>query len=310
MQTRNSGNAQGIDVSHHNGVIDWRRVAASGKSFAFIKASEGTTFKDSMFAANVQGAKEANLMVGAYHFVNAATAEKAREEAANFAAAMSLVGGAAALELPPVMDYENNPRGISKSQINSVASAFLAELEGLTSRKPLVYSGNDFSVNFDAGLGTYGLWVARYSTQPPWNVPAWKNWDFWQYSSTGSVAGINGQVDLNVFRGSVEELRDFVSRQTNGEDVEDLPTIQELQNIIQAQEARIAAMERKLNMSGKEPLPKWAESAVVAGKAVGAIKTSADKSIPELVSLQMLMNLGLLDPEIVRTIQSFKRQQS
>lgn len=71
-------------------------------------------------------------------------------------------------------------------------------------------------------------------------------------------------------------------------------------------EARIRAMEQRMNMSGKEPLPAWAEKAVIAGKAAGAISTSADKGTPELIALQMLYNLGLLDKNVVAAIQKLK----
>lgn len=71
-------------------------------------------------------------------------------------------------------------------------------------------------------------------------------------------------------------------------------------------ETRIKAMEQKLNMSGKEPLPAWTDKAVAAGKAVGAITTSADKSVTELVALQMLYNLGLLDKDVIAAIQKLK----
>ncbi|ANS73431.1 hypothetical protein AWM70_01570 [Paenibacillus yonginensis] len=309
MQTRSSDYAKGIDVSHHNGTVDWQRVAAGGYSFVFVKASEGTSYKDPTFETNVRGARQAGLLVGAYHFLNAASRQTAIEEAANFAAAMSAVGGAASLDLPPVLDYETNPSGISQSQLNEVARAFLTEIERITSRKPILYTGNDFARNFYTQFGAYDLWVARYSTQPPWNVPAWSAWTFWQYSQTGRVPGITGAADLNVYSGSQTELRAWAAGQSGGKDVDDMATLEELQRVIQAQEARIAAMEKKLNMSGKEPLPSWAEGAVIAGKAAGAITTSADKSIPDLIALQMLKNLGLLDPDVLRAIRALANSQ-
>jgi lysozyme len=200
------GHAQGIDVSHYNGNIDWQQVAAAGKTFAFIKATEGTKYQDNQFLANVQGARDANILVGAYHFLNATTADGARQEAANFARAIDSAGGR--LDLPPVLDYENNPKGISTAQINGVAHAFLDEVENLTGRRPIVYTGNVFASKFDPTFSMYKLWVARYSTtQKPTAVPAWNSWWAWQYSSTGSVPGINGAVDLNEYNGTIDELR-------------------------------------------------------------------------------------------------------
>lgn len=200
------GHAQGIDVSHYNGNIDWQQVAAAGKTFAFIKATEGTKYQDNQFLINVQGAREANILVGAYHFLNATTADGARQEAANFARALDSAGGR--LDLPPVMDYENNPKGLTPAQINEVAHAFLDEMERLTGRQPIVYTGNVFASKFDPTFSMYKLWVARYSTtQKPTAVPAWNNWWAWQYSSTGSVPGIRYQVDLDEYNGTIDELR-------------------------------------------------------------------------------------------------------
>ncbi|MGQ3477757.1 GH25 family lysozyme [Paenibacillus sp. TY11] len=201
-----NGHAQGIDVSHHNGNIDWQQVAAAGKTFAFIKATEGTKYQDNQFLVNVQGARDANILVGAYHFLNATTADGARQEAANFARAIDSAGGR--LDLPPVMDYENNPKGLTPAQISEVAHAFLDEMEKLTGRQPIVYTGNVFASKFDPTFSMYKLWVARYSTtQKPTAVPAWNNWWAWQYSSTGSVPGIRGQVDLDEYNGTIDELR-------------------------------------------------------------------------------------------------------
>ncbi|ASR46798.1 1,4-beta-N-acetylmuramidase [Paenibacillus kribbensis] len=200
------GHAQGIDVSHYNGNIDWQQVAAAGKTFAFIKATEGTKYQDSQFLANVQGARDANILVGAYHFLNATTADGARQEAANFARAIDSAGGR--LDLPPVLDYENNPKNLTPAQISEVAHAFLDEMEKLTGRQPIVYTGNVFASKFDPTFSMYKLWVARYSTtQKPTAVPAWNSWWAWQYSSTGSVPGINGAVDLDEYNGTIDELR-------------------------------------------------------------------------------------------------------
>lgn len=207
MQARSNRNAQGIDVSHHNGTINWDQVRASGMTFAFIKASQGQRFRDRKFIDNVQGARKAGLLVGAYHFVDATTPEAARAEAVHFASTLELAGGAGTFELPPVMDYENNPGSLGKAGINAVAKAFLSELERLTGREPIVYTGNSFATNFDTSFSAYKLWVARYSRRLPSPTPAWNKWDFWQYSESGTVPGIQGAVDLNEYAGTLEELK-------------------------------------------------------------------------------------------------------
>ncbi|MEC0125362.1 GH25 family lysozyme [Paenibacillus pabuli] len=208
MQARKDNNVQGIDVSRYQGKIDWLAVKADKREFAFIKATEGQTYTDPNFVANVKGALSAGLMVGTYHFLRATSAAAAKAEAAHYAKSLEEIGGAKALQLPPVMDYENNPNGISKTQINIVAKAFLTELERLTGVKPIIYTGNSFASNFDSGLSGYDLWIARYSnTKVPDDQPAWKTWTIWQYSDAGKVPGIVGNVDLNEFNGSLTDLK-------------------------------------------------------------------------------------------------------
>ncbi|CAM4460517.1 GH25 family lysozyme [Paenibacillus xylanexedens] len=214
MQQRKDSNVQGIDVSRYQGKIDWLQVKADKREFVFIKATEGQTYTDPNFTANVKGALSAGLMVGTYHFLRATSAAAAKAEAVHYAKSLEEIGGAKALQLPPVMDYENNPEGISKAQINIVAEAFLTELERLTGIKPIIYTGNSFAGNFDTGLSGYDLWIARYSnTRVPDDQPAWKTWTIWQYSDSGKVPGIAGNVDLNEFNGSLADIKKRYGRE-------------------------------------------------------------------------------------------------
>ncbi|WP_366294481.1 glycoside hydrolase family 25 protein [Paenibacillus sp. AN1007] len=218
MQARKAGNAQGIDVSHHNGNVDFKKVAADGISFVFIKATQGKSFRSSKFLQFVRDAKAAGLLVGAYHYVDdsAGSVDTAKGEAQNFYRAIQDAGGIGVFDLPPVMDYESNKNGYSKSVITSVAKTFLEEIHKLTGVKPLVYTYPAFISNF-SGLSSYPLWIARYSTQTPADASGWTRWDFWQYSDGAAggylprgnrkVDGISGAVDLNEFDGTVAELR-------------------------------------------------------------------------------------------------------
>lgn len=218
MQARKQGNAQGIDVSHHNGNIDFKKVAADGISFVFIKATQGKSFRSPKFLQFLKDAKAAGLLIGAYHYVDdsAGSVDAAKAEAANFYKAIQDAGGIDVFDLPPVMDYESNKNGYSKSVITAVARAFLEETHRLTGVKPLVYTYPAFIGNF-SGLSSYPLWIARYSTQTPADASGWTRWDYWQYSDGAAggylprgnrkVDGISGNVDLNEFDGTAAELK-------------------------------------------------------------------------------------------------------
>lgn len=211
MQSRNKGNVQGIDVSHWQGKINWQQVKADGREFAFIKATQGTARVDPRFYENAKGARGAGLLVGAYHFMDAITVQAAKQQAAHFAETMKKAGDV--FELPPVMDYENNPGNLNKATINVIALAFLNEVERLTGCRPMIYTGNSFAVNFDTSLGAYPLWIARYSnTRVPDDRAPWKRWTIWQFSDSGKVPGISGNVDLNEFDGTLNDLRAWAKK--------------------------------------------------------------------------------------------------
>lgn len=234
MQARKTGNAQGIDVSHHNGNIDFKLVAADGISFVFIKATQGKSFRSTKFLQFVRDAKAAGLLIGAYHYVDdsAGSVEAAKAEAQNFYKAIQDAGGIGTFDLPPVMDYESNKNGHSKATITAVAKTFLEEIHKLTGVKPLVYTYPAFIGNFK-GLSSYPLWIARYSTQTPADASGWTRWDFWQYSDGAAggylprgnrkVDGISGSVDLNEFDGTIADLKARYSKTVK----EDKPVTQE-----------------------------------------------------------------------------------
>lgn len=191
---------QGIDVSHFQGVVDWQQVAQAGMSFAFAKATEGITYTDPQFAVNWAGIQAAGLLRGAYHFFEAN--DDATAQAQHFLSMVQLAAG----DLPPVLDVETTA-GVSNSQIWSGVSTWLQLVEQETGRQPILYTAPGFwsSHQPDLALTRYPLWLADYAAQP--TLPTgWTSWLFWQHSQTGSVAGVTGAVDLDLFNGTLEQL--------------------------------------------------------------------------------------------------------
>lgn len=194
----------GVDVSHHQGIIDWRRVAAVHR-FAFIKATEGLSFRDGHYATNITNASKAGLLVGAYHFARpvAGNLQNAREQARYHARIVGSLQG----RLPSVLDIESG-----EGDQTSWALTFLEELETLTGRRPIVYTfGHHWRdhIRPDVAFARYPLWIARYngSLTGPGTVPRpWSAWTFWQRTSTATTPGVNGNVDLNHFAGTEHDL--------------------------------------------------------------------------------------------------------
>ncbi|WP_334075234.1 glycoside hydrolase family 25 protein [Paenibacillus sp. A14] len=265
MQVKSNRNARGVDVSHWQGEVDWPQVKAAGISFAFIKATQGTAWVDPKFRGNAAGAHKAGLLTGPYHFVDAVSPEAARKQAQHFVRTLQGVG--TPFTLPPVMDYENNPAGLSRPQINQIARAFLSEVERLIGIRPIIYTGNAFAQQFDETLQSYPLWIARYSSAVPYDVPAWKKWDFWQYSDSGRIAGIGGHVDLNVYRGSVEELKGAYAA---------------LNNPRQEEENDISKQERNIEQVSDWAAKDWAEAkacGIFDGERPGAPLTREEAAV-------------------------------
>lgn len=217
MQERNRANAQGIDVSHHNGLVEWDKVAADQIRFAFVKSSEGQNMKDSRAEENVRGAKASGLLVGLYHYLVAKSSSDAKQEAQNIATVYNRLGGKDYFELPPVLDYEDNRHNLGPAAITTIARAFLLEVERLTGARPVIYTSQSFAEKLSGLSGEYDIWVARYSLNKPEDIEKWSRWRFWQYSDgqkggylpggTRKVSGVSGYVDLNEYDGNYEDLK-------------------------------------------------------------------------------------------------------
>ena len=195
--------AIGIDVSSHQGEIDWERVAASGVEFAMIRlgyrgyGSEGTLNLDPYFEQNLAGARAAGLKVGIYFFSQAITVEEAYEEAAFV---LEHLDGEE-LDYPLAYDWEPisgvgaRTDGLDSVTLTDCALTFchMAELAGYT---PMVYYNNPVGYGrYDLSrLTDYDVWFAQYASRPT----MYYDYRIWQYTSSGTVPGIDTRVDMNI----------------------------------------------------------------------------------------------------------------
>lgn len=192
---------KGMDVSHYDGTIDWSVAHGSGIDFAFVKATEGTTFVDPTFATNWAGMKKAGVVRGAYHFFHSNVNPVAQ---ADFVT--KTVGALEPGDLPIVIDLEVTD-GNPESTVISTATAFLAAVTKATGVTAMIYTSPAFLSDFSSFTGN-PLWVANWGVMCP-DVPApWSTWTFWQNSATGTVSGVSGAsaVDLDYFNGTLAAL--------------------------------------------------------------------------------------------------------
>ena len=191
----------GIDVSDHQKAIDWAAVAASGKAFAFVRASAGTKTADRTYGANLAGAAAAGIPIGSYHFANPnRSAGDAEAEAAWFLEHATIRSG----DLVPVLDLER-ANGLKPVELIDWTRTWLETVTAATGVRPLIYASPVFwwkaMANTDSfARDGYRLWIAHWTPGSPvlpaggWNG---RDWAVWQHTSHGAVAGIAGRVDLD-----------------------------------------------------------------------------------------------------------------
>jgi lysozyme len=201
--------AEGIDVSHYQGAVDWRKVASAGKSFAFVKATDGGAI-DAKFDVNWQAAAQAGLLRGAYHFFQPAVDALAQAELF-----LSKVGKG---ELPPVLDVE--PPNITAANAPLITANVRTWVDQVSSSyaRPLIYTSPSIwqqlpSVGSEVSAD---LWIAHWDVPAPALVGAWPGWSFWQHGKSAAVAGVSTAVDLDRFNGSLDDLHAFVTRSGGG----------------------------------------------------------------------------------------------
>ena len=181
---------RGIDISAHNGEIDFAKLGEAKPDFAYIKATEGTDFVDRNYVRNAVGLQRAGIPTGAYHFFRFDT--DGEMQGWNFIRALR----GRDFQLPPAIDLEewSNPEGFSTSHILRELRNMLALLkaEGI---QPVIYTNKDGYQRFVKGrLENYPLWICSF-TDPPLGEEC--RWDVWQFSHRGSMAGIEGMVDFD-----------------------------------------------------------------------------------------------------------------
>lgn len=196
-----AGQIYGIDISHHQGDVDWVKVAAASAAhpirFAYIKATEGGDFKDDRYDGYIEAARKVGIACGSYLFFNPDA--DPGQQARFFIDNVSMEAG----DLPPVVDVER--RGTSKAVLQHNLLECLRIIEAHYGVRPIIYSSYKFRNHYldIPDLDRYKFWIARYYVDKPDESD---RWILWQFSNRGRVDGIEGHTDINVFNGSFDDF--------------------------------------------------------------------------------------------------------
>jgi lysozyme len=192
---------EGLDVSHHQGVIDWTDVDAKYQ-FIFAKATEGDTFIDTKFTENAKNIKATGRILGAYHFFH--FNYDGTEQANNYIKTVGTL-----IDLPPAIDFEfsGNPKEYDEAKIINELKKCINRLEEHYNYKVIIYTTRDaykqiIKDNFDNPL-----WYRSIIFPVKTNM---KNLVFWQYHNSATIPGVKTKVDLNVFKGDITELKKLI----------------------------------------------------------------------------------------------------
>ena len=193
----------GIDVSTHQGTIDWQQVAQTKVAFVFVKATEGAAFTDPRYKENIKGAREAGLKVGVYHFFR--TTSGAHDQFNNFVNTV----GKDHLDLIPVIDVEEK-KNYTQHQLRDSLRVFVDLIEQHFGCKPIIYTGHKFyneflGIAFKDCMLNVAQYVNTFDRKPSVN----RDWQLWQFTESAKVSGIKWTVDLNVL-GDKVKLEDIM----------------------------------------------------------------------------------------------------
>lgn len=207
----------GIDISHHQGNIDWEVLRNNGMigkypvRFVMIKATEGASNLDSKFKSNFSQAREYGFLRGAYHFWS--TTSSGRAQAEYFVKNVALEEG----DLPPVLDVERKAKSQNAEDFKKSVLTWLQIVEEHYGVKPIIYTYYKFKTAYlnDSVFDAYPYWIAHYYVD---KVEYKGKWKFWQHTDCGRLPGIKGYVDFDIYNGSYYDLLQLTIGNQDNED--------------------------------------------------------------------------------------------
>ena len=201
---------RGVDVSSYQGDIDWKVLSSQDIDFAFIKATEGSSYTDPKFQYNWEQAQQTSLQIGAYHFFSYDSS--GATQAQNFISAVPELD-----TLPPVVDiefygeYGKNP--LPKEAVSPILNELLFGLEEQYGKKPILYATQkSYELYLQDEYTDYPLWIRNILREP--QLQEGQAWTFWQYSDRKKLDGYSGKepfIDMNVFNRTQNDFADWIT---------------------------------------------------------------------------------------------------
>lgn len=256
---------EGIDVSRWQGTVIWKDVADSGKKFAVARSSIGQQTKDEEWVRNYQRMVANGIVPGAYHLVSGDSS--GASQAANWKDSLDQAGFDKGLLVLDVEGWSGTLNGLEAGTLR--ATEYLCDwIRNTYNRQPIIYTGVYWRENLKQHPDNFGsrLWLSYYGTNDPQNyVPkAWVTWKIWQYTSTGSVPGIEGNVDINKFKGTESELKEYA-----GWEWDEMATQEEIRQIVAAENAKVVAEVKNQHQITRTQATSNADAVVTAVNAQG-----------------------------------------
>ena len=199
---------RGVDVSHHNSYINWEQLRKNNVSFVYLKSTEGSSHQDRDYRRNYKLAKDAGLRVGTYHFYTFGLDGK--KQARHFIHTSKVVSR----DLIPAIDVEHSPNNkVSKS--SEQRAKIIKELQNMEAElrkhygvNPVIYTNKDcFLLYIRGNFPENPIWLCDLHNEPDGEFD---NWAFWQFSHTGRIDAAAHDIDLNYFRYSFDEFRNYL----------------------------------------------------------------------------------------------------
>jgi Lyzozyme M1 (1,4-beta-N-acetylmuramidase) len=198
---------RGVDVSEYQGRIDWKAIEQQGMQFAFIKATEGSSYTDPFFSANWQAVDSTAIIAGAYHFFSFDSPGKTQAE--NFITAVEPIAGM----LPPAVDIElygeHKTKPPAAGEVRAELDMMLDLLTAYYGVQPIIYATQrSYALYINGYYPDNPLWIRDVYFTPSSN----QEWTFWQYTDKGKLDGYHGEekyIDINVFAGTAAGLKEL-----------------------------------------------------------------------------------------------------